>query len=122
MLSLLSMAIPSQPLMLFVSTAGVPWSPVVLSKGILTIQSNAVLHTNMAVASLLNSTPFAPKGGIPKNPPVDVELHVVGSLAVVQAFGLRRSSSTHLSAWPQALPVSFQMMPLNESEMYVLPA
>src|SRR6516225_10337961 len=88
MLSLLSIAIPSQPLMLFVNTTGVPGIPPVT--GILTIVSNAVLHTNMSPL-LSNSTPFAPKGGIPKNPPVEFELHVVGSMELVQGFGLRRS-------------------------------
>src|SRR5215467_8132426 len=54
MLSLLSSLSPSQPLRLFVNTTGVPgvpcFPPVV---GILTIQSIAVLHTNMASPALL---------------------------------------------------------------------
>src|SRR5215472_15037248 len=64
MLLQLSSLGPSQPLRLFVNTTGVPgvpcFPPVV---GILTIQSIAVLHTNMASPALLNSTPLAPKGG-----------------------------------------------------------
>jgi hypothetical protein len=47
--------------MLFVNTFG-----VLVATGISTIQSIAVLHTNMVSPALLNSMPFAPKGGTPR--------------------------------------------------------
>src|SRR6516164_5977836 len=111
MLSLLSSLSPSQPLMLFVNTAGVPGVPplpgVAPVTGILTIQSIAVLHTNMASPALLNSIPFAPKGGTPS-----------GGLPL---FGKRVGSGpTQAVAWPHIEPLSVgekrQMMPWNESE------
>src|SRR6516165_2095840 len=94
MLSLLSSLSPSQPLRLFVNTTGVPgvpcFPPVV---GILTIQSIAVLHTNMASPALLNSTPLAPKGGTPS-----------GGLPL---FGKRVGSGpTQAVAWPHIEPLS----------------
>ena len=52
----------------------------------------------MLSLALLNSIPLAPKGGISMNAPVDFELHVVGSVGMVQLFGLRRSSVTHADA------------------------
>src|SRR5215471_13328984 len=112
MLSLLSILSPSQPLMLFVNTSGVPavpcFPPVV---GILTIQSIAVLHTNMVSPALLNSTPFAPKGGTPSGG-LPLFGRSVGSgpaQTVAGCDGAQKFASDG--------GVYFQMMPLNESEM-----
>src|SRR5215831_11831749 len=118
MLSLLSSLSPSQPLMLFVNTVGFPALPSV-STGILTIQSMAVLHTNMVSNLLLNSIPFAPKGGTPlggfsllgkRLPPVGGVPGTMGSLAQTDAVA---GPAPHIEP---PFGENFQMMPWNESE------
>src|SRR6516164_727147 len=98
MLSSLSSLSPSQPLMLFVKTSGF----VGVATGIFTIQSIAVLHTNIVSNLLSNSIPFAPNGGTP----------LLGKSVA--------SGPAQIDASPQALPLSLgekrQMMPSNESE------
>src|SRR5271169_346782 len=108
MLSSLSSMSPSAPLMLFVNTTGVPGVPPVVDvapmTGILTIESIAVLATNIASPALLNSIPFAPNGGT-----------LWGGLLLLN--GKRRGSVTQADASPHSFPPSFgdqrQMMPSN---------
>src|SRR6516162_9818476 len=106
MLSSLSSLSPSQPLMLFVNTSG-DWG---VATGILTIQSIAVLQTNMVSPALLNSMPLAPNGGTP----------LLGkSVASGPAQGFAVAGPA-----PQIDPPfgwKVQMMPANESLKYTLP-
>ena len=93
-LSSSSIISPSAPLMLLVKTLASPATPPALAMR--TTVSFPVLATKSADSSLLNCSPFAPKGGKP----------------VV----VRSGSRFHSVAAPPSGPV-FQITPWNESEM-----
>src|SRR6516165_7829527 len=121
MLSLLSSLSPSQPLMLFVNTVGFPALPSV-STGIWTIQSIAVLHTNMVSNLLLNSIPFAPKGGTPlggfsllgkRLPPVGGFPGVPGTMGSLAQTDAVAGPAPHIEP---PFGEKVQMTPRNESE------
>src|SRR6185295_1858178 len=97
MFSSRSIAIPSGALMPVMKTDAVPALPSGFT-GIWMIWWNAVLATKSTVPALLNSTPFAPNGGVSPAP------------------GPSNGLFDQMVGVPPLGP-TFQMMPLNESEM-----